>query len=744
MLRRPDRFILCAIALCAAQATVAGTLSSGLWYSPEHSGHGMDIQQVGDQHTVVFYSFEDSNQPIWYLTVATEDKGLLSGDFGLYHHDPSSTPAQQLVAEPGHFSIDPTRTGAGSACEHSEADAGERAVFSWTLDDQSGQWCITPLLNQDNPYQQDHTGLWYAGSQDQGWGLSLDFQGPPEARTEVAILFYYDAEGQPRWAYGQTSDGGPDAEIAMQSYRGYCRLCEPLALTARAAGPLDHRLTVEAGVVAGEISMSITYPDEPGGQWLRSDSPLVPLSNPEPGLLPLPDLLQASQMVALIDVTVVPMTEGLPSLQRQDVLLADGVITQIEPTGQMSIPSQAVIIDARDLYLSPGLSEMHLHVTVGGQQAAEEAGLLLIANGVTTALNMGNSFAFNVPALSTRFESGQLIGPTLYSGQVAYGPSDGAVDSLTVVTPEGATTYAERLKTLGFDFIKTYWGLSPGVIRQLQQDSTRLGLPIIGHIPLNQPMSISLRDGQRMAAHIQEPYVTIMNRVRDEGLFENAANVFLEHGTWLTPTLAVFESYVLISGNRQDHFQQLIAREGQQYTHPSIRAGWQSYFNTGFIQNGDHEDLLDLLDFYKAMTLYFFEAGVPLLTGTDAPGFPGVMSGFGVHQEMRLLEEVGIPTAEVVAIATRNAGQFIDSTLSPTAGFGTVEIGKRADLILTDRHPLESLEHLERPIAVLSRGRFWSQSYLQQQLDALRIRISSIGLDDVVPLGDDFGMCGHH
>jgi imidazolonepropionase-like amidohydrolase len=122
------------------------------------------------------------------------------------------------------------------------------------------------------------------------------------------------------------------------------------------------------------------------------------------------------------------------------------------------------------------------------------------------------------------------------------------------------------------------------------------------------------------------------------------------------------------------------------------------------------------------MAKYFFDAGVPLLIGTDAPGFPGVMSGFGAHEEMRLLSELGIPAREVFAMATRNAGRFVDDTLRPEVGFGTLEPGKRADLILTEHNPLESLEHLKRPVAVMARGRFWSQTYLQNELNKLVVQ----------------------
>jgi hypothetical protein len=54
--------------------------------------------------------------------------------------------------------------------------------------------------------------------------------------------------------------------------------------------------------------------------------------------------------------------------------------------------------------------------------------------------------------------------------------------------------------------------------------------------------------------------------------------------------------------------------------------------------------------------------------------------------------------------------------LNPDVGFGTLEEGKRADLIITLNNPLESVDHVKRPLGVMARGRFWSQTYLEAEL----------------------------
>lgn len=713
--------ILFLLGLILTASTMAQSPTPGLWFSPDYNGHGFDLQKAGDQYVVVFYTYNNEAEPVWYLSVASETEGQLKGAFGWFEYQAERNPPQKLIREPGEFTIDFENTGEGSACADASFLAPEVqiAVFNWTVDGSKGSWCVMPLLPQDQYLNPDLTGLWWAGPQDQGWGLSLDFAGSGEFLTEVAVLFYFDSEGLPRWALGTTEEGGAFAQVPMQNFTGYCIDCPVVDLSPVDAGSIDHAIEVIEGKPAGLLDLDISYGLEPGGDWIRADSPLVLLSDPPADLLPMPATINADQKVAIIDATLVPMTEGLPVIPHQSVLVEDGVIAAILPSGQFTIPNDAVVVDARGLYLAPGMSEMHLHISVGGRRASEQAGLMMIANGITTALNMGNSFSFDIPLLGERFESGIFIGPSLYAGQVAYGPEDNGAAELTVSSPAGATSYATVLKNRGYDYIKTYWQLPVTVLQQFETESERLDLPIIGHMPLKQSMAQSMANGHRMAAHIAEPFVSYMNSSRNDNLFQDAANVFLEHGSYLTPTLAVFESYVKITGPRLDNYNQLIAREGQQYQPVSIKNVWSNYYSQSYIQNGNASDLDNLLAFYYRMAKFFYDAGVPLLIGTDSPGFPGVMTGFGAHEEMRLLNELGIPAKDVFTMATRNAGKFVDDTLQPEIGFGTLETGKRADLILTTQNPMESLDHVKRPLAVMARGRFWSQDYLQQELDKL-------------------------
>ena len=108
-------------------------------------------------------------------------------------------------------------------------------------------------------------------------------------------------------------------------------------------------------------------------------------------------------------------------------------------------------------------------------------------------------------------------------------------------------------------------------------------------------------------------------------------------------------------------------------------------------------------------------AGVPLIAGTDAMGFPLIVPGASLHRELQLLTESGLTPYEAIRAATINPAVF----LGKEEEFGTIAEGKRADLLLVDGDPLQDLARLKQPIGVMVRGKWLSREDLHQQLAVL-------------------------
>ncbi len=704
---------------------------NGSWYNPATSGQGI-LLEVDQSQAFVFmawYTFNpqavdgDNSNHQWYTA---------SGNYSQ-----NSVALTIYQSSGGGFDNgNPVETIAvGSATL--EFSSCTQANFNYTFNDSqlSGTMALQRLsadilcqtFSQNSPTQDKQNltkatnnglniginGSWY---QPETTGQGILFDLIPNANTLFGGWFTY-AENSPngrRWysLQGNYTESTADLKIYETSQGLFNQASE---VTTTQVGTAQFNLTscTNATLVynfdngkTGEIALQRLIPTD-----------LCAILAIEP--IEIPDEVEKSTKVAFYDTHLITMLDD-KVLAHQTVVVENGVITQVGHFSHILPPSDAVVIDASDKYLGPGLSEMHLHIARGGQVSAQQAGLLLIANGFTNVLNMGDIFPerFSVPDLGNQFESGEYIGPNLLAGNIAFGrPPNNGGNYTPITSRTQATAYAEFLKNSGYEYIKEYWYLNPTVLDQFEQESERLNLPIIGHIPRTRPMAQSLSHGHIMSAHIQEPWVTYMNSRINPNLIQPTIDIFLENGTYMTPTLAVFDSWIRIYGGNQQQYNAIIQREGSQYINQSLRNQWRGFYRSFLNQQAGSLD--PLYDFFELMTLEYYQAGVPLLIGTDAPGFPGVMSGFGAYVEMQLFEQVGIPVYGIYQAASKNAGDFVDDTLHPEISFGTIEVGKRADIIITENNPLVALENLHRPFAVMAAGHMWSQEFLQTKLDAL-------------------------
>jgi imidazolonepropionase-like amidohydrolase len=112
------------------------------------------------------------------------------------------------------------------------------------------------------------------------------------------------------------------------------------------------------------------------------------------------------------------------------------------------------------------------------------------------------------------------------------------------------------------------------------------------------------------------------------------------------------------------------------------------------------------------MTLAMFKAGVPFLAGTDTAAGVHIFPGFSLHQELALFVKAGLTPMQALQTATRNPAVFL-GMLDDT---GTIEKGKRADLVLLDANPLDDIDNTRRIRAVVLAGKYFSRADLDRML----------------------------
>ncbi len=94
-----------------------------------------------------------------------------------------------------------------------------------------------------------------------------------------------------------------------------------------------------------------------------------------------------------------------------------------------------------------------------------------------------------------------------------------------------------------------------------------------------------------------------------------------------------------------------------------------------------------------------YDKGVKILSGTDIPNFE-LVPGKSLHNELELLVDAGIPSSEVLKIATRNGAESM-GLLNQT---GAIEKGKQADILVLQSNPIENISNTQDISMVISDG----------------------------------------
>jgi imidazolonepropionase-like amidohydrolase len=135
------------------------------------------------------------------------------------------------------------------------------------------------------------------------------------------------------------------------------------------------------------------------------------------------------------------------------------------------------------------------------------------------------------------------------------------------------------------------------------------------------------------------------------------------------------------------------------------------------VQFRGHEDLAPFK--YKLERLLLTaskQAGILLLLSTDAgSGGMGIVPGFSIHDELRILTENGFTPYEAIATGTTNASKVV-AVMTGEDDFGTIGVGKRADLILLKGNPLEDVNNIQGILGVMAAGKWYGKAELQKMI----------------------------
>lgn len=415
---------------------------------------------------------------------------------------------------------------------------------------------------------------------------------------------------------------------------------------------------------------------------------------------PSSDVANPVGTIAFTHVTLIDAT-GAPPQPDMTVVVADGRIAALGKTAATTIPKRAQVVDAAGKFLIPGLWDMHVHT----QLASDLSLPVFVANGITDVRDMGADLDF-VLSMRERIRSGALLGPRM----VVAGPIlDDAPDDwplrFKILNEEDGRAAVQRLKKRGVNLIKVHNRLSRAAYFGIIDEAKKLRLPIAGHVPLNVTLAEAVESGQKSIEHLNEFRVVAACFQKES--CKSMLDLFKQHGTWHTPTLVTLRAVA-------HHDDRVLHRDPRlKYAPPALTEFWSDMEERFLEDQSDMQGARRKRYYTKAFEVVgeMNRQAVGLLAGTDV-GFPRILPGFSLHDELELLVTAGLEPMAALQTATRNPALYFGQL----DRFGTIEKGKIADLVLLAANPLDDIRNTQRIETVVMGGRLFDRDALDEIL----------------------------
>ena len=405
-----------------------------------------------------------------------------------------------------------------------------------------------------------------------------------------------------------------------------------------------------------------------------------------------------ARTLALSGATLIDGT-GRAAILDSVVVIHDGKIIAAGPRSEVKIPKHAKVIDVGGKTILPGLWDMHAHF----EQV--EWGPVYLAAGVTTVRDCGNEFEF-ITAVRDAIAAGRGVGPRMLLAGIVDGSGPLSLGINRVDTPEQALTWVHRYHDAGFQQIKIYSSVKLEILKVITAEAHRMGMTVTGHIPEGMNAFQAIEAGQDQINHIG--YIADILHAplpADAGFRQRAeaeltidldapdakkALAFLkDHGTVVDPTIALSEFFTATAANPVASFE-----PGVNDVAPELKEQL-----TDAAPPSERSERRTKL-FVKELAIIgaLQKAGVPVVAGTDQ-----TVPGHSLHREIELYVRAGFTPMEAIQAATIVPARVMGLGKET----GSVEVGKRADLIVVEGDPLADIRNTRNVRYVISAGKVY-------------------------------------
>jgi imidazolonepropionase-like amidohydrolase len=411
--------------------------------------------------------------------------------------------------------------------------------------------------------------------------------------------------------------------------------------------------------------------------------------------------------LAIVGGTLIDGTGAAP-IPDAVVVIHNGRIVAVGPRSKVKIPNHANVVDAQGKTILPGLWDMHAHF----EQV--EWGPIYLAAGVTTVRDCGNEFEF-ITAVRDAIAQGRGLGPRLLLAGVVDGSSTYTIGVERVDTPAQARDWTDRYHAAGFQQMKIYSSVKLEELNAVADEAHRLGMTVTGHIPEGLNAYQAIEAGQDQINHIG--YIAdIMKAPLPEGAsrldrYKAGANIDLEspeakralaflkeHHTVVDPTIALMEFFTATTAKPPASFEPGVNKVAPELAQQLADVAPPT--DRSEIGEKVYEKELEIVG-------ALHRAGIPVVAGTDQ-----TVPGHSLHREIELYVQAGFTPMEAIQAATSVPARAMGIEKES----GTVEKGKRGDLILVNGNPLDDIHKIRNVEDVITNGTMFHTAELWQSV----------------------------
>ena len=413
--------------------------------------------------------------------------------------------------------------------------------------------------------------------------------------------------------------------------------------------------------------------------------------------------------ILIKNINLLPLNSEIVH-KNKSIIVDNGKILKILD-GDLDLETyNGYIIDGKNSFVLPGLSDMHMHFTNCHPELILK---LYLINGVTTIRSMAGNR--NQLELREKVNSNLVAGPRIIvSSPIIDSGGVNEDNRKSFDTPEEVDQAIITIKEQGYDLLKLYTFLKKDVFDAVMKKAQEFNLYVSGHIPYALGLEGVIKKGMNEIAHIEEllyEFLQGFDRKNPKPLglkidysrMPEVIKLLKESQLSICTSLSIDELIVQKITKPEIYLQKPETKYVPDWLLEEIAQGKDHHQ----IIFKDRRDIIDWYELYLAILKELKANDIPLILGTDAGAY-GVIHGFSVHDELQILVDNGFSPYEAIRAAT------IDVAINIGEGeqWGTLEEGKIADLIMVQNNPFESISNLKDIDGIMTRGIWYSREYL--------------------------------